>query len=73
MDGLKDALVGTSLNNHGNEVAAYSYVKIIQVHIANGMSQEEAQEWHSYNTERALLYIPKENRPIVVFDDFPWE
>ncbi len=58
-----DAFLGVSREGR----AVYSYSKMIQCLVNEGMSEEEAIDNVEYNTLRSLDYEPKS--PIVVYDD----
>lgn len=60
----KDAIVG--LSNDDNHVI-YSYNKFRDCLVKEGMTQEEAEDWISYNTLRALPYMG-EYAPILMYD-----
>ena len=59
MDGYEDAIIGL-VENKGMHVV-YSRTKMIECDVARGMSYEEAEEWISYNPERAIPYMRKED------------
>jgi|TARA_Y100000310_G_scaffold266155_1_gene277547 hypothetical protein len=49
MDGYEDCIVGIC-NRFGQEpIIAYDYEKIIQRHIDDGMTEDEAREYFDYN------------------------
>lgn len=49
----------------------YSFSKMIEYLCEqDGMSEDDALDFISYNTERSLPYFPKDKRPIIVYDDF---
>ena len=59
-DGLESAIIGIGERN-GNKVAVYSSEKCIQAFMENdGMSEEDAMEWFTFNTEGAYVgkYTP---------------
>lgn len=60
----KDAIVG--LSNDDNHVI-YSYNKFRDCLVKEGMTSEEAEDWISYNTLRALPYMGK-YAPILMYD-----
>ena len=60
----KDAIVG--LSNDDNHVI-YSYNKFRDCLVKEGMTPEEAEDWISYNTLRALPYMG-EYAPILMYD-----
>jgi hypothetical protein len=65
-DGLQDALMGTSDTwmPDGSKAmrAVYSGEKMIEVFMAQGMTEDEAVEWISFNVEGAYV---GEQTPIV--------
>lgn len=62
-DDLEPALVGYTLNHHHAHVAVYDYDKCIQVLRSQGLDEEEADEYLSYNTLGAWV---GENGPLFV-------
>lgn len=54
------ALVGISSDNR----AVYEYSLMVKALMAEGMNEDEAEEWIEYNTIRALPYV--KNSPIVM-------
>lgn len=50
----KDAIVGITYD--GNHVI-YSVEKFVECLMKEGMTQEDAEEWVSYNTARAIAYM----------------
>ena len=71
-EGLEEALIGWAnpWDTSGIQPMRliYSAAKIIKVMIEDkGMSEEEASEWLSYNTEGAYL---GEHTPIIMHGDF---
>ena len=60
----KEAIVGLS---HDDNHIIYSYEKFMQCLMKEGMTQEDAAEWISYNTIRAIPYMG-EYAPILMFD-----
>lgn len=58
-----DALIGISEDNR----AIYDYEKMVEWLVANTeMTEEEAMEWISYNTIRAIEYAGSE-APIIMY------
>ena len=49
MDGYDDCIVGVCHRFGQEPIVAYSYEKVINKLIADGMSHEEAVEWFEYN------------------------
>ena len=60
----KDAIVGLS---HDDNHIIYSYMKLLQCMIDEGMTHEEAADWISYNTIRSIPYMG-EYAPILMYD-----
>ena len=60
----KDAIVGIS---HDDKHVIYSYGKFQECLVKEGMTPEEAEDWISYNTIRAIPYMG-EYAPIIMFD-----
>lgn len=61
-DKFKSAVVGVDINGR----IVYSREDILEVFVKDGMSLDEADEFCSYNTERALNYVEEEKRPIIL-------
>lgn len=59
---FKHAVIG--IDTEGRYV--YSRERILDVFMKDGMSLDEADEFCSYNTERALVYVEEEKRPIIL-------
>jgi hypothetical protein len=59
----KDAIVGITYD--GNHVI-YSVEKFVECMMKEGMTQEDAEEWISYNTARSLDYLDSEYKPILM-------
>jgi hypothetical protein len=68
-DGLEDALVGMSevWLTTGAKVlrTVYSGNKMVEIFVSQGMTEEEALEWISFNVEGAYV---GESTPIVFWD-----
>lgn len=65
MHDYKDALVGHSISLDIT-VAVYDYDKCIKVLVKrDNMTYEEAEEWFSYNTMRAIPYMG-DAKPIII-------
>lgn len=64
---FRDAIIG--LDIHGRFV--YSRERILECFMKDGMSLDEADEFCSYNTERALDYVEEEKRPIILAFEMP--
>jgi len=63
-DGLEEALIGFTLNHHLSPVAVYDYALCIRVLVdRDSMSEEEADEYLSFNTLGAYV---GQNGPIYV-------
>ena len=62
IDGLDAAIIGSTVRN-GREVLAYNYDKAIAIIIANGHSEEYAEEWiaevssHEFDGAPAFVYF----------------
>jgi hypothetical protein len=62
IDGLDAAIIGSTVRN-GREVLAYNYDKAIAIIIANGYSEEYAEEWiaevssHDFDGAPAFVYF----------------
>ena len=59
MDGYEDAIIGL-IESKGMHVV-YSRAKMIECDMARGMSYGDADEWISYNPERAIPYMKQED------------
>ena len=58
-----EALIGVTNTNQ----AVYDYEKMVEWLMMNEeFTEEEAREWISYNTERALPYMG-ENHPLILY------
>jgi hypothetical protein len=62
-DGLEDAYIGRTANHHHPVVAVYDLAKCEQILVESGMTQEEAEEYLSFNTLGAYV---GENGPLFV-------
>lgn len=63
LDGLEDALIGYLTDPLR---AVYDEEKCVKHYVRSGMSEEEAQECVSYNTERTCKYLG-ETGPILIY------
>lgn len=55
-DGLEDALVGFTVNNHHDHVAVYSYQRCVSILVErDGMTEEDADEFLAFNTLDAYV------------------
>jgi hypothetical protein len=64
LDGLDDAIIGYSPGFDGSEErVVYSYEKIIEIFVKNGMSYEEACEWVDFNVIGAKAPT---NSPLII-------
>jgi hypothetical protein len=61
-DGLDAAIIGVSTGLQAQDQVIYSREKIVEHFIAEGMTEEEACEWVSFNVEGAGI----KNGPIVM-------
>lgn len=48
MDGMDEAIIGI-VEQAGRELVLYSYTKLINVLVRQGMTTEEAEEWYVFN------------------------
>lgn len=65
MHDYKDALIGHTISNDIN-VAIYDYDNCIKILMKrDGMSYEDAEDFFSYNTMRAIPYMG-EAKPIII-------
>lgn len=62
LDGYEDAAIGITTDN----AVVYSYGDMIEVFCREGMTTEEAADWISYNTLRAIPYISDGQKPVVI-------
>lgn len=60
----KDAIMGIS---HDNNHLIYSWTKLVELMMNEGMSNDDAVEWINCNTIRSLSY-QGEFSPIIMFD-----
>ena len=49
MDGYDDCMLGICMRFGQEDIVAYDYMKIIQKHIDDGMTDEEAVEFFNFN------------------------
>ena len=49
MDGYDDCMLGICMRFGQEDIVAYDYTKIIQKHIDDGMTDEEAVEFFNFN------------------------
>lgn len=57
LEGMDSAIVGIVDEGLENPKVVYSKRKILKALQDQGMSEEDALEWYSYNTVRALPYM----------------
>ena len=63
IDGYDNSILGISDDGQ----AIYDYESMIyELMDDNDWSREEAEEWYSYNTERALFSFSTKERPIIM-------
>lgn len=63
IDGYDNSILGITDNGQ----CIYDYENMIyELMKDNKWSRTEAEEWYSYNTERALFSIPVNQRPIIL-------
>ena len=48
MDGYNEAIVGV-VHRFGSDFVIYDYKAVISINMQMGMTEEEAEEWWSYN------------------------
>lgn len=60
-----NAIIGLYWDDNGTPHIAYDKDKILDMHIKDGMSEDEAEEFFSYNTIRALPYMGA-SAPIII-------
>lgn len=60
-DGLEGAILGVTVNHHHPHVVVYDYQKCVEILAAQGMTEEEAEEYLSFNTLGAFV---GENGPL---------
>lgn len=64
IDGFENACIGISSDGR----VVYDYNEMISSsEITDGMTEEEAIDWISYNTMRSLDYIDEDIRPIIIY------
>ena len=61
--GFDDAYCGMTTDDR----AVYNYAKMVQILVCQGMDGEEAVDYLSYNTIRALDYEDK--APVIIYPD----
>lgn len=58
-DGLEDAIVGLAegwfADHSHHEVVCYDYAKCVEIMVSRGLTNEEAEEWLSFNTLGAFM------------------
>lgn len=54
-DGFEDAIIGVTINHHHPMVVVYDYRKCVEILVAQGMTDEEAEEYLSFNTLGAYV------------------
>lgn len=54
-DGLEEAFVGHTVNHHHPVVAVYDYEKCVQILMQDGMTEDDAMEYMSFNTLGAYV------------------
>lgn len=69
-DGLDDAIVGIGQTNYSDQLVVYSYEKIIEVLVRQGMEQEEAIDYADFNI--IGMHIG-EGQPVILFERTPDE
>ena len=67
LDKFRHCIIGVTSQG----LILYSREKIVEVFMDDGMTLEEADEYCSYNTERAIEYVEEEKRPIIVAFEIP--
>lgn len=59
LEGMDSAIVGIVDDGLDSPKVVYSKRKIFKALQDQGMSEDDAEEWYSYNTVRALPYMGK--------------
>ena len=54
-DGFEDAIIGVTVNHHHPMVVVYDYRKCVEILVSQGMTDEEAEEYLSFNTLGAYV------------------
>lgn len=54
-DGFEDAIIGVTINHHHPMVVVYDYRKCVEILVSQGMTDEEAEEYLSFNTLGAYV------------------
>lgn len=54
-DGFEEAFLGTTVNHHHPVVAVYDYEQCVQILMRDGMSEDDALEYLSFNTLGAYV------------------
>lgn len=67
LEGMDNAILGIADDGLDVPRLAYSKRKIIDILVKQGMDEEGALEWYSYNTARAIPYMGSSS-PIVIDD-----
>lgn len=60
-DGFEGAIIGVTVNHHHPVVVVYDYRKCVEILIGQGLSEEDAEEYLSFNTLGAYV---GENGPL---------
>lgn len=54
-DGFEDAIIGVTVNHHHPMVVVYDYRRCVEILVSQGMTDEEAEEYLSFNTLGAYV------------------
>jgi hypothetical protein len=54
-DGFEDAIIGVTINHHHPMVVVYDYRKCVEILVSQGLTDEEAEEYLSFNTLGAYV------------------
>lgn len=63
-DGCDDAIIGVTNCTNSTGQVVYSYAKLVDVFVGQGMTHEEACEWVDFNVAGAGI----KNGPLVIAD-----
>lgn len=69
MDGFDDAIVGVVKRHTKDTLVCYSYDKMVQKLIQDGMTEEEAVEYISFNIECAYH---GDHQPVILYEPLDW-
>jgi len=69
MDGFDDAIVGVVKRHTRETLVCYSYDKMVEKLISDGLTQEEAVEYISFNIECAYY---GDHQPVILYEPLEW-